>query len=334
MVLHGSHENSSALSIPKGGQAGPQGEAPSPFLDGTSIQYAWDATSLDALKKCPRYYQYTLVDNWKGKGDNIHLRFGIEVHQAIEDFEHAKAAGYKHFDALHLTIRALIDRIDDWDPNPTPGKRSEVLKSKENLVRTVVWYLDHYEDDAAKTVILDNGKPAVELTFAFELPFKVQGQNYMLCGHLDKLVRYSGDLYVMDHKTSTTTLGASFFNSWDPNNQMTVYTIASQTIMKSPIKGVIVDGIQVADSFIRPVRSFTMRAPQRLDEWLQDLGLWLEQARYYAKINYWPQNDTACSMYGGCVFREVCSKSPAVRETFLKSRFTQEGERWNPLKPR
>lgn len=330
-------------------------EVVSPFIAGTQIQYAWDATSIDAGKKCPRYYQYTIIDNWQAKQANIHLRWGLEFHSALEDYEHFKADGSKHDDALHYTLLALFERIQGWEPQAKEGVRSEELKTKENLVKTVVWYLDHYEYDAAKTVILENGKPAVELSFAFELGFdpdagrkthwkansigipeeiESDSQKYMLCGHLDKIVRFSGDLYVMDHKTTTSTPSGSYFAMWDPNNQMTVYTIASQTIMNSPIKGVIVDAIQVASTFSRPVRGITYRSSARLDEWLKDLQIWLRTFERYAEEGYWPQNDTACTMYGGCRFREVCSKSPQVRDAYLKSKFTQDQERWNPLKAR
>lgn len=319
---------------------------PSCFIEGTWIQYAWDSTSLEGLKKCPRYYQYVMVENWQAKSDNIHLRWGSELHKALEEYEHAKAQGGTHEVALRHTLRCLLDRIKDWEPEAQAGKRSEELKTKENLVKAVVWYLDYYEDDNAETVRLDNGKPAVELSFAFELPFGPQteyrddwpgphfDQPYLLCGHLDKIVAFSGDLYVMDHKTTTNTPTGHYFNGFDPHNQMSVYTIASQTIMKSPIKGVIVDAIQVATNFTRPVRGITYRSSQRLDEWLKDLKHWLRAAEGYAEEGYWPQNDTACSMYGGCRFRDVCSKSPQVRDAYLRSKFTQEGERWNPLKPR
>lgn len=308
--------------------------APSCFIEGTWIQYAWDSTSLEGLKKCPRYYQYVMIENWQSLSDNIHLRWGGEFHSTLEGYERAKAEGYSHDDALRLTLEALLWRIADWTPSPREV-RSEKLKTKENLVKAIVWYLDHYEDDNAKTVMLENGKPAVELSFHFSpWPTEPYWNRYLLCGHLDKIVDYSGDLYVMDHKTTTNTPTGHYFNGFDPHNQMSVYTIASQTIMKSPIKGVIVDAIQVADSFTRPVRGITYRSSQRLDEWLEDLKHWLRAAEGYATEGYWPQNDTACSMYGGCRFRDVCSKSPQVREAYLKSKFTQEGERWNPLKPR
>jgi hypothetical protein len=284
-----------------------------------------------------------MIDNWQLRGDAIHLRWGQEFHHAIEDYERSRAAGLTHDDSVFDTIRALVGRIEGW--TPTPETKSEELKSKDNLLRTVVWYLDHYENDAAETVILANGKPAVELSFQFELEFGPQDEfgtifnhgefaRYLLCGHLDKVVRFSGDLFVMDHKTTTTTPGASYFNGFNPHNQMTVYTIASQTIMKSPIRGVIIDAVQIAVGFIRPVRGITYRTNDQLEEWLADTQRWLRAAERYVEEDFWPMNDTACGMYGGCRFREVCSKSPSVRQRWLESNFTQENERWNPLKPR
>jgi hypothetical protein len=335
-------------------------EARSHFLPGTQIQIAWDATSLEALKKCPRYYQYVMIDNWQGKGDAIHLRWGQEMGLTIDGYHESRAAGVPHDDAVHDTVRALLHRIDDWAPEP--GTKSEERKSKENLVRTVVWYLDHYENDAAEVVKLANGKLAVELSFNFELGWGpmhtweggvgwdsagsyqtdgVQKRPYLLCGHLDKVVRFSGDLFVMDHKTTTGTLGSYFFDNFNPHNQMSVYTIAGQTIMKSPIKGVIIDGIQVVNEadperkkepFFR--RGITYRTPDQLEEWLDDAKRWMRQAERYAEEGHWPMNDTACSMYGGCRFRGVCEKSPQVRQKWLESGFTQENPRWNPLVPR
>jgi hypothetical protein len=48
------------------------------------------------------------------------------------------------------------------------GERLQSLdtsRTKETLVRSVVWYLDEYRDDPLKTALLPDGKPAVELSF-------------------------------------------------------------------------------------------------------------------------------------------------------------------------
>jgi hypothetical protein len=80
----------------------------------------------------------------------------------------------------------------------------------------------------------------------------------------------------------------------------------------------------------------TYRSDEVIDEWLDDLEYHLANAEAFATANYWPQNDTACGMYGGCRFREVCSRPASVRERFLKSDFIQLApeERWNPLRSR
>ena len=69
---------------------------------------------------------------------------------------------------------------------------------------------------------------------------------------------------------------------------------------------------------------------------MTDLRVLLTNNEAYAEAGYWPMNDTACDKFGGCRFREVCSKSPDVREMFLKTDFIklEEAGRWNPLKSR
>jgi hypothetical protein len=118
---------------------------------------------------------------------------------------------------------------------------------------------------------------------------------------------------------------------------MTLYSFAGKVMLNSPIKGVIIDAAQVLlekpNAF---QRGFAYRTADQLDEWLDDLRYWLHQAESFAKANYWPQNDTSCQKFGGCMFREVCSRSPQVREQYLKASFDQlkPEERWNPLRAR
>jgi hypothetical protein len=328
----------------------------SPFLPGTNIQYAWDSTSLGLLKTCPRKYQYEMIEGWGTRDESIHLRFGIEYHTALQDYAISRAKGVKHEDAIHDTIRALHSRVYNWDVDR--NTRAGKYKNRETIVGLVVDYLDHFVDDPADTFILDNGEPAVEVSFRFELDWGPQHESwqvhinpddpndafqiptpqpYLLCGHLDRVVNFNDALYVMDRKTSMTTLSGYYFDQWSPSNQMTLYTLAGNVVLKSPIKGVIIDAAQVL--LEKPnayARGFTYRTPDQLDEWREDLRFWLGQAEAFATAGHWPMNDTACGNYGGCKFREVCSKSPQVREQYLKSSFDKldESERWNPLRAR
>jgi len=294
-------------------------------------------------------YQYIMIEGWGSRDESIHLRFGIEYHTALQDYAVARARGTAHEDALHETVRLLHGRVFDWlpDRNTRAGK----YKNRESIVGLVIDYLDHFVDDPAETFILDDGRPAVELSFRFELDWGPQAkfdpdgnsligsfaQPYLLSGHLDRVVNFADSLYVMDRKTSLSTLSSYYFNQWSPSNQMTLYTLAGKIMLNSPIKGVIIDAAQVLlekpNSF---QRGFTYRTDDQLDEWLVDLRYWLHNAETYATNGYWPQNDTSCDKFGGCKFREVCSRSPQVREQYLKATFDklEPDERWNTLRSR
>jgi hypothetical protein len=318
-------------------------EIQSPFLPGTKVQFAWDSTSLGYLKTCPRLYQYIMIDGWGHAEESVHLRFGQEYHQALQDYDLSRAAKIPHEEALHDVVRELLLRTADFAPDP--DTKAGKYKSRKALVRVVIDYLDEHRDDPAKTYIKADGKPAVELSFRFELDWgpstrevKIEKgeQPYLLCGHLDRVVDFNGSLFVMDHKTTTTTVSPHYFDQWSPANQMTLYSLAAKVILDSPVKGVIINAAQLLVDSSRFVRGFTYRTPDQLSEWLEDLHSWLDRAEGYAEADYWPQNDTACNNFGGCRFRDVCSKSPSVREQFLKSDFDhlEEDQRWNPLKPR
>lgn len=315
------------------------------FLPGTKIQYALDSTSIGYLKTCARLYQYIMLEGWQPRDESVHLRFGQEYHQALHDYEIFKAEGQDHTTAVQSTIHTLLVRMADWDPNPQ--KKSEELKSKHNLIRTVIWYLDEFIHDTAKTIMLENNDPAMELSFRLELDWGPKAgtvtdddgngpQPYLLCGHLDRVVSFSDEIYVMDRKTTTTTPGSYFFNQFEPNNQMSLYSLAGKVVLNSPIRGVIIDAAQIAVGFSRFVRGMTYRTEAQGEEWLKDLQHWTTILEYHAENNYWPQNDTACDKFGGCKFRNVCSKDPGVRERYLEADFIKlpEEERWNPLKTR
>jgi hypothetical protein len=317
----------------------------SPFLSGTNVQYAYDSTSLGYLKRCPRLYQYMMIEGYESKDESVHLRFGIEYHDSLREYEVLMADGYKHDEALAEVVYHLLQRTADWDPNrDTPAGK---FKNPETLLRTVVWYLDEFEHDEAKTVRWKDGSPAVEQSFRFELDWGPEtarnerghwlpDQPYVLCGHLDKVVEYQGEKFGMDHKTTTRPLYSNYFNQYEPENQMTLYTLATKIIFNTPVRGMIVNAAQIGVGFSRFARGITYRTADQLTEWLVDLKHWLNLAEHYAKENYWPQNDTACDKYGGCKFREICSQSPKVRERLLAANFTKldESERWNPLRTR
>lgn len=332
--------------------------AASPFLPDSKIQWIWDSTSLGWFKECPKKYEYYMIRGLVPKGDSVHLKFGILYHSSLEAYDKARAEGKDHEEATRAAVwKALIDSYGWVSDHPA--------KNRENLIRSVIWYVEQFQDDPAQTVILADGKPAVELTFKMELDFgpsKSSGfkvaegvdtkgislkpgavnysvstpvptySNYVLSGHIDRLVNFMGGVYVTDRKTSGSTLYQGYFDQYTPHNQMSLYSVAAKVIWSTPVKGVLIDAVQIAVGFSRFSRGFAYRTDAMLEEWLEDTKHILRYAEHCATDNYWPRNDTACHKFGGCPFRKICSRDDSVREVFLASDY--EHRPWNPLQVR
>lgn len=298
------------------------------------LQLAWDSTSLGALKTCPQFYLYTIVEGWQPRSTSVHLTFGIHYHKAIEIYDHKKSEGLSHDDALDTALAYCLEATVDRLPNGKwkPWFSDDPNKNRFTLVRSVVWYLEQFTDDAATTIQMANGKPAVELSFRFEIDVELEGNKALLCGHLDRLVEFSGQLWVMDHKTTRYTLDQRYFDSFNPDNQMSLYSLASQVVFNQPVRGVIIDGAQILATLSRFQRGFTHRSKPGLSEWLEDASYFIKSAEGYVSHNFWPKNDKACGMYGGCAFRQVCSSAPKIREALLQASFQRRV--WDPLEVR
>lgn len=289
------------------------------------LQVAWDSTSLGLLKTCPRKYYLTMIENWNTKNQSLHLDFGIFYHKALEEFDKAKAEGVSHDNATYIAVRTALEISKKFI--------GDNYKNRQTLVRAITWYLEHFRDDGATTVILRNGKPAVELSFKMELPLiSPDGEPYLACGHLDKAVHWQGGVYIVDRKTTKGQLGSIYFDQYSPNNQMSMYSMAGKVVLEQDAAGIIIDAVQIAVGFCRYARGICNRTKGQLDEWLEETLQWIKMAERFAETGSWPMNETACGMYGGCHFRPVCSKDPAVRHNFLEADFIKR--MWNPLEVR
>lgn len=306
---------------------------PNPF-DDDGVQYAFDSTSLGLLKTCPRKYFLSMVLNWRPKKRSHHLEFGIHYHTGIEIWLKAKVEGLDHEAAVRKAIRQIMINSFGYEPGLRKGLPDNT-KTRETLIRALVWYFEKYREDNCKTVTLSNGKAAVELSFRFEIQ-----SGLMLCGHLDQIVNFGDEpnmLYGLDHKTTSSTVtGASasyFFSNFNPDNQMTLYSTAARIAFHTPVKGMIIDAAQMAVGFIEFSRDFTHRTDAHIQEFLEGVVTYRRMAEMYTRQGFWPMNESSCGNYGGCAFRDICSKSPQVRERFLRTDFTQD-KPWNPLEPR
>lgn len=306
-------------------------------FDASDVQFAWDSTSIKIAQECLYKYKLKMIEGWTPHRRSVHLDFGGWYASALESFHKYRADGQSHEDALiEIVHEALIESWvyetdDNGDPIPDTGhpwESDHSAKTRPNLIRTIIWYVEQFRDDPCETVILADGKAAVEHSFRLEVD-----NDIILSGHLDRLVLYGDKPYIQDQKTTSTTITPRYFEQWSPETQMSLYTFAGKAIFGIPVKGVIIDAAQIAVGFSRFERGFTFRDDPQLDEWYNHAMYHIESARTATREQHFPMNPAACNNFGGCQFRNVCSKSPAVRDRFLAGDFVR-GERWDPLKTR
>lgn len=335
-------------------------------FDSDGVQFAFDQTSIHIAEECLCKYHYSMLEGWRHPAKSVHLLFGGWYASALESFHQYLAKGMGWDEALEEVVAEAL--VETWEypecescdgtgelrfyestggplieqktacgscagegklrEGGTPWQSLHNTKTRENLIRTIVWYTEQYIDDPCKTLILSNGKAAVEHSFAIDVD-----NGLVFAGHLDRCVEYAGSPYVQDQKTTGTTISSRYFDNFSPDTQMSMYSWAGKIIWNTPVKGVMIDAVQIAVGFSRFERGFAFRSSAQLDEWYDHSMHHIEAARKATRENYFPMNRSACGSYGGCEYRTVCSRSPEVRENFLKAEFVR-GPRWDPLQAR
>ncbi len=298
-----------------------------------NLQIAWDSTSLGALKTCPRYYQYNIIEGYVTKADNVHLVWGGAYNNALVTYNKCIAKGVEREAAVLEAVRYALTTTWDHKLN-VPWISDEPAKNRETLIRAVVWYLEKFAEDPLTTLVSKDGEPALEQQFriSLDLTSRLSRENYLLCGYLDREAEFDGGEWIVDWKSSKYALDGKYFAKYSPNNQVSQYSFAGKIMRHQAVKGVIIDAVQLGATFARFQRQEIPRTNAQLEEWLVDAEYYISQNEIFVSRNYWPQNDTACDKYGGCAFRTICGSSPEVRQKLLDGLFHKRI--WDPLQVR
>lgn len=303
-------------------------------LTNPNLQLFWDSVSYNSFCTCPRFYYYNIIRGVTlDVSENVHFQFGIFLHSASEHYDRAIAAGADHEEALLSAFKLTI--LSTWNEDlRRPWTSDDPTKTRNTLLRTVVWYLDKYKDDNLETYILPDGRPAVELPFRFPLGFSSSNnEEFHYCGYLDKVVSWNSELWISDIKTTKYELNDNYFRQYTPNNQVSGYSLAGSIVLHQHIDGMIIDAIQILVSGSRFLRKQIPRSNDLLEEWLKDFKLNIALAEKYANENYYPMNPKSCGFgHNQCQYRPVCSSEPSDREDLLTNFYTSRI--WNPLIPR
>lgn len=283
------------------------------------LQLAWDATSFKAFGYCPRYYYYTVIRGFKSYSESFHLQFGRLYHSALETYDEAIALGVSHSDARLLTTDKVLKESFGWESGDN-------TKNRFTLWRSIAFYMEQFppETDPVKTVVLNN-IPVIELNFSFNLDRSRDGYSFFITGYFDGLVEFANSYYVRERKTTKRQLNSDWFNSFSPDIQIDIYTIAGEVVLNEPTSGVYVDGAQIGVNFTRFARGPVPRSPDAIAEFFQDVQSTLDRVESYADERYYPKNTRNC---WSCHFAKICRLNPSMREVVLNAEFRVED--WDP----
>lgn len=331
----------------------------SPFIEGTKIQYAWDSTSLTKAMECPYRYKLEIIDGWVSKAPDtaVALVFGILLHYGVEQYHRGRALGMAFDEAVSHALRKVaayrdprsevagtaleqlptdadigVLKQEDDDDEESDGfdLRNSKVRTRYHLFRALVWYFDHYRQDAMQVVVLDNGEAAVEHTIRVPTGEALaDGTQIVWSGHLDHLVRFNGQLFVKDLKT-TKSITRTYKKGFDISHQMSGYTLAGKVAFSEPVAGAFIDAVQLQVGGVKFNRFPTYRSESQLREFVATQKYYADQAEMWYMQDFYPQNTSACFM---CPLKDVCAHPPEFRQAYLSTYYKQQPfeRRWNPL---
>src|SRR5262245_29425309 len=311
-----------------------------PIPDVIHIDYSISST----LRTCPEKARLSYVKSYRPVVTAPPLDFGSAWHRGIEklyitgDIDVAKKAFTKELQDRESALPLSMDS----DEKRSIERGLYLLEAYQQRWKNEPFEQMWYEIEGVK-------KPYVEIQFSVYI-CEWRGRPVMYSGAIDRIMTSKLTGYVVNVETKTTTQSLSVFRQQSKSNhQITGYYLASQSLglniketiwdmtfvssrKPDPEKGGwMVYGIDFEKDF---GRVSTRRSDFEIDDFLQDLedtALEYCERRWGDKrtADHWPRNaPTACSMYGGCTYRDVCSTR--LNQDLINSRFKVEiWEPWN-----
>jgi hypothetical protein len=263
-------------------------------------------SSLDLIQSCFRKAQYTFANPDIETGSKA-TAFGSAIHKAMEAY-YMTPRPERSADLM----KAAFDKAAEESTIKLPQEgETRSVKSGHIILDA---YHQTYGDDSFE-IYADKDGPFVERSFS-----AVISPTVTFYGQIDLVLRntVNGQLYLFDHKTTSSLTG--FADRATPNHQITGYIWALRQ-NGIDIRNAILQGMKVT-KFARSVPEFMRVEAYRTDE---EIAEWTEWVQFttgtWAAANeskVFPMNGSkACTLYGGCKFKDVCSAPSNMRSDLL-----------------
>lgn len=290
------------------------------------VQRAWDAHSLALYMRDPWSYYQTMIRGWRQ--DNPVFKYGRLIHKGLGMLDVCKIKGVTKEAAINDVLQGIL-------PDVLAYQALDTARTPWTLMRAIVDYADQwYDNKLIVPVPLDPSDPTsgIEAQFQLELPIKTpDGDNYVLCGSLDSIVKFENKLYPLERKHTVAGLNSFYIAKYALGVQVIVYDFALSRLLPKKVRfgGVMLDFTQIGVQFTRFSREEVPSSPELRAEREQMICSWIKRAERDALCEDWPHNwHNTVDKWGITSFREAIS-NPRRREELLKAQF--ERDFWNPL---
>lgn len=289
--------------------------------------YFIDSTILSGIKSCPFQTALSYLCNLRPRGTGYHLFVGGLIAGALEV---SRKAFYGDRASAHEAVLAGQRYIfANWGDTLTPPNLEH--KSFERVVDAFALYFSQFPlgEEPLTPMMLSNGKPAIEYTFAIpleELTHPDSGDPLVYVGRFDQIAEYRNSRLIHDDKTASQ-LGATWSEKWHLRGQFLGYKWACDQ-GGLPTNGYAVRGICFYKHYTQITPLITGFFTQSMiDNWYQSMLITVRQFIEQYRTGFYIRafNDT-CTAYSGCQFAPVCKS--ADPSAWLEQ---YEHHVWDPL---
>ena len=277
----------------------------------------WDYTTISSFQTCRKKYYWEHIRNLRPRVKEAPLTFGITIHEALDEY-------YKHADK-EKGVLCAVEKFKSIYKTP----EGEELRTVENGEKMLMWYFVKYKNEPFKV----KGKP--ETGFVFFIGDVLFG------GRLDLPVEWDGQLWIMEHKT-TTRLTSSYFDQFELDKQPTGYIIALEEFTGQKCAGAIINAMepwndvkrvtsatkQPEDHFLRKPLTRSTELKERFKYNIQAIVRdikWCEQHGEFQEA----EKKEVCYYYNRpCAYLQLCLYGENKR--VIERDYTEE--KWEPYK--
>lgn len=291
-----------------------------------------DSTMMACFRQCKRKFMYEFVYGLRPPFVSIDLHCGGVFAKTIERFQRKV-----HEEKLPVNL-AMNDGINfmikEWGDVTAPST------SPKSLDRTTEAFLDYIATyppgtDPVQPYTDGDGKTSYEFSAAVPLDFEgfpmhPSGEPFIYCGRFDLLGfhRERQRPCVRDEKTGKAA-GDKWAEQWDLRSQFLGYSWLGQQSGIENLNTVVVRGVIIQKTQIKQLEAVKVYPQYLIERWFDQLRRDLTVLRRCWDEGYFDYDlSDACSSYGGCVFKDICT-SPEDTQPNWMSNFIVK--RWNPL---